>query len=204
MSQTEAERFESLTDWARMKASVITYPIARVLHRWGFHPNTITLLGLGLTVGVSVVVGLGYTRLGGVLLLLASSLDALDGALARVGGERSRFGAFLDSTLDRISEGALMCGLLVALYPRGSALEVYLIFATLLGSQLVSYTRARAEGVGYTCKTGLLTRVERVLLLGVGLIFNWIRPVLILLAVLSWFTVLQRIFYVYREARRDP
>jgi len=97
-----------------------------------------------------------------------------------------------------------MCGLLVALYPRGSALEVYLIFATLLGSQLVSYTRARAEGVGYTCKTGLLTRVERVLVLGVGLIFNWIRPVLILLAVLSWFTVLQRIFYVYREARRDP
>ena len=63
MSQTEAERFESLTDWARMKASVITYPIARVLHRWGFHPNTITLLGLGLTVGVSVVVGVG-TKVG--------------------------------------------------------------------------------------------------------------------------------------------
>ncbi|OQA11886.1 MAG: CDP-diacylglycerol--inositol 3-phosphatidyltransferase [Chloroflexi bacterium ADurb.Bin360] len=204
MKQREARKYESFTDWARTTASVITHPIARVLHRWGFHPNTITLIGLGLAIGVSILLASGYTRLGGALLLLTSSVDALDGALARVGGQRSRFGAFLDSTLDRISEGTLFFGLLVALYPRGSALEIYLIFATLLGSMMVSYTRARAEGLGYACKTGLLTRIERIILLGVCLIFGWIRPALILLAVLSWFTALQRISYVYREARKNP
>ncbi len=204
MNQVEPKRYESFTDWARTKASVITHPIARVLHRWGFHPNTITLIGLGLTLFVSVLLAMGHLQLGGALLLLTSSVDSLDGALARVGGQRSRFGAFLDSTLDRISEGSLMFGLLVALYPRGSALEVYLIFATLLGSMMVSYTRARAEGVGYACKTGLLTRIERIILLGIGLLFGWMRPVLIALAVLSWFTALQRMLYVYREARRNP
>lgn len=204
MNQAETKRYESFTDWARARASVITYPIARVLHKLGFHPNTITLVGLALAVCVAVVLGLGHTRLGGVLLLFTSSVDALDGALARVGGRRSRFGAFLDSTLDRISEGALLFGLLAALYPRGSALDVYLLFATLLGSVMVSYTRARAEGVGYACKTGVLTRIERIMLLGVGLLFNWITPTLIVLATLSWFTALQRILYVYREARREP
>ncbi|MBN1923009.1 MAG: CDP-alcohol phosphatidyltransferase family protein [Anaerolineae bacterium] len=204
MSQGETKEYETFTDWARSKGSIITYPIARVLHRWGVHPNTITLAGLGLAIGVSVLMAFGYTRLGGALLLLTSSVDALDGALARVGGQRSRFGAFLDSTLDRISEGVLMFGLLVALYPRDSALEVYLIFATLLGALMVSYTRARAEGLGYACKTGLLTRIERIILLGVCLLFDWIRPALILLAALSWFTALQRILYVYREARRNP
>ncbi|MDX9955162.1 MAG: CDP-alcohol phosphatidyltransferase family protein [Anaerolineae bacterium] len=204
MSQGEPKEYETFTDWARAKGSIITYPIARVLNRWGVHPNTITLSGLVLAIAVSVLIAFGYTRLGGALLLLTSSVDALDGALARVGGQRSRFGAFLDSTLDRISEGVLMFGLLVALYPRDSALEIYLIFATLLGAMMVSYTRARAEGLGYSCKTGLLTRIERIILLGVCLLFDWIRPALILLAALSWFTALQRIFYVYREARRNP
>lgn len=204
MSEAEIKPYETFTDWARARAAVITYPIARVLHKWGLHPNTVTLLGLGLAIGVSVVLALGYTRLGGALLLLTSSVDALDGALARVGGQRSRFGAFLDSSLDRISEGALLFGLLIALYPQGSALAVYALFITLLGSVMVSYTRARAEGVGYACKTGVLTRIERIVLLGVGLLFNVITPTLLVLAVLSWITVLQRILYVYRESRREP
>lgn len=204
MNPARPQRYESFTDWARAKASVITHPIARILHLWGIHPNTITLVGLGLAIGVSLLLASGNLRLGGALLLLTSSVDALDGALARIGGQRSRFGAFLDSTLDRISEGVLLFGLLVALYPRGAETEIYLIFATALGSQMVSYTRARAEGVGYACKTGLLTRIERVLVLGIGLLFGWIRPALVVLAVLSWVTALQRIFYVYREARRNP
>lgn len=204
MNQAKVKQYESFADWARKQASVITHPIARVLHKWGFHPNTITLVGLLLAAGVSVVLALGYTRLGGALLLLTSSVDALDGALARVGGQRSRFGAFLDSTLDRVSEGALLFGLLVTLYPRGSAVEVYLLFAVLLGSVMVSYTRARAEGLGYACKTGLLTRIERIILLGIGLLLDWVLPTLMVLAALSWFTALQRMLYVYREARRDP
>jgi len=98
----------------------------------------------------------------------------------------------------------LLCGLLVWALPRGSVLEIYLIFGVLLGSVMVSYTRARAEGVGYQCKVGLFTRVERVLVLALGLLLNWIRPMLIVMAVLTWITVIQRVWYVYRESRQDP
>lgn len=198
------ERSESITDWLRVQVSVITHPVARLLNKWGVHPNTVTILGALSTTVAAAVVATGRLTLGGWLLFLTSSFDMFDGALARVTGKKSRFGAFLDSTLDRISEGILLFGLLVWVLSGGLHLEVYLIFASLLGSVLVSYTRARAEGVGYECKTGLLTRVGRVILMGCGLIFGLVRPMLIVLAALSWVTVLQRIFSVYRQSRLNP
>jgi len=201
---THAKSYESFTDWARDKATVITHPIAAFLHRLGFHPNTITILGFVLSLVVAFVLSQGKLVLGGILLILFSSVDALDGALARVSGEKSRFGAFLDSTLDRLSEGSMLLGLLIWLLGTGASTEGVLIYVVMLGSVMVSYTRARAEGIGLACKTGLLTRMERVILLGIGLIAGWVLPVLILMAVLTWFTVGQRMIYVYRESRKIP
>ena len=204
MVNVEAKQYETFTDLLRDKASVITHPIARWLSKWNVHPNTITIAGFLLTAGAGMVLATGHLSWGGALLLLTSSTDALDGALARVTGKKSRFGAFLDSTIDRFSEGALLFGLLVWQLQVGHALEVYLIFLSLLGAVMVSYTRARAEGVGYACKVGMLTRAPRVFLLGVGLLLGLVRPTLILLAVLSWITVLQRILHVSRESRQIP
>ncbi len=203
MTTSREQARETLTDWARRQAQVITYPVARRLTRWGIHPNTITILGCLLTTAVGAVLATGRLRLGGLLLLAASSLDAFDGALARVSGEKSRFGAFLDSTLDRFSEGALFFGLLVAMVRQGEPGMAYLVFAAAIGSLMVSYVRARAEGVGYEgCKVGLLTRVERVILLGGGLALGLTAATLWVLAVGVWLTVAQRMAWVYRESRR--
>jgi CDP-diacylglycerol--glycerol-3-phosphate 3-phosphatidyltransferase len=205
MNDMKTERYATFTDWLRARAKVLTEPLARLLARLGLHPNTITLVGVLLSAASAAVLASGYIRLGGGLLLLTSSVDALDGTLARLTGRKSRFGAFLDSSLDRISDALLLFGLLVYLLSQGDAyLEIYLVFISLVGFIMVSYTRARAEGVGYECKTGILTRVERILVLGVGLLTGFVLPTLIVLAVGSWITVLQRILYVYRESRTTP
>ncbi len=204
MERSKVKQYDSLTDCLRAQATFITYPIARILERLGLHPNAVTLLGFLLNLVSGLILASGRLVLGGVFLLLASSVDSLDGALARVSGAKSRFGAFLDSTLDRLSEGALLFGLLFWLLRQNATLEIYLIFVILLGSVMVSYTRARAEGIGYDCKVGILTRLERVVVLGAGLIIGWIRPMLIVMAILTWITVFQRVWYVYRESRRNP
>lgn len=204
MGRLKAKRYDTLTDFLRAQATFITHPIARFLGKLGLHPNTVTLLGFFLNVGAGMILATGHLVLGGAFLLIASSVDSLDGALARVSGAKSRFGAFLDSTLDRLSESALLFGLLIWLVRQGATLEIYLIFLVLLGSVMVSYTRARAEGVGYDCKVGVLTRLERVAVFGVGLIIGWVRPTLIVMTVFTWFTVFQRVWHVYRESRRNP
>ncbi|HOU13522.1 MAG TPA: CDP-alcohol phosphatidyltransferase family protein [Anaerolineae bacterium] len=204
MERAKTKQYDSLTDYLRAQATVITHPIARLLEKLGMHPNTVTIIGLLLNIGAGAILAAGHLVWGGIFLLIASSVDSLDGALARVSGAKSRFGAFLDSTLDRISEGALFFGLLIWLVNRGLTLEIYLVYLIILGSVMVSYTRARAEGVGYDCKVGILTRLERVVVLGAGLIIGWVRPTLIVMAVFTWVTVFQRVFYVYRESRKNP
>jgi CDP-diacylglycerol---glycerol-3-phosphate 3-phosphatidyltransferase len=204
MEHLKAKQHDSLTDVLRTQAMVITHPIARFLDKLGLHPNTVTLLGFFCNVGAGLILSTGRLVWGGVFLLIASSVDSLDGALARVSGRKSRFGAFLDSTLDRLSESALLLGLLAWLLRQGAVLEAYLIFLVLLGSVMVSYTRARAEGVGYDCKVGLLTRLERVVMLSVGLMIGWVRPTLIVMAILTWITVFQRVWYVYQESCKNP
>ncbi len=191
-------------DWLRAQAAAVTHPVATGLAKLNIHPNTITIVGFVFNVVAGVIVGLGQPRIGGVVMLVASATDAFDGALARISGTQSRFGAFLDSTLDRFSEGAVLIGMLAWMLNRGDVFGVLATALTLLGSVMVSYTRARAEGVGYACKVGLLTRPMRVLLLGVALVTLWTQPILILLVALTWFTVMQRLVHVYRVSRLDP
>jgi CDP-diacylglycerol--glycerol-3-phosphate 3-phosphatidyltransferase len=196
-------RWDTFTDWARTQAGVILMPIARVMGRLGIHPNTITILGLLLQVGVGVVFGLGHIRLAGWLLLLVAPVDALDGALARALGKQSRFGAFLDSTLDRFSDAALILGLMVHYLYQGETTAVVLAFVALVGAIMVSYTRARAEAVGFDCKVGLVTRMERIVLIGALSAVGLPMVMLWALAVLSMVTVVQRVQHVYAVARQE-
>jgi CDP-diacylglycerol--glycerol-3-phosphate 3-phosphatidyltransferase len=147
-----------------------------------------------------VILARGHLSVGGFILLCTSAVDAFDGALARHTGLRSDFGAFLDSTVDRISDGALFFGLLLHLLAVDRPTDVALAVVALLGSVLVSYTRARAEGAGFSCKVGWLTRVPRIGVLGIGLAVGLTHVTLLLLALFSWLTVLQRVLHVYREA----
>jgi len=169
----------------------------------------LTLIGLGLMCVIGAVLATGNFALGGVLIVLAGIFDALDGSLARLTNRVTRFGAFLDSTTDRFAEGALFFGMLYAFVQRGMIWVVYVIFFALLGSLMVSYARARAEGIGVQCKEGLLTRFERIALLVIGLgatAFFGDAPLLIVLGVLALFTNLtaaQRMWLVYRATRDD-
>jgi len=178
-------------------------PIARAVGRLGIHPNTVTVLGMLLQIGVAVVYGLGYITLGGWLLLAVAPVDALDGALARALGKESRFGAFLDSTLDRISDAALILGLTVHYMSQGAQLEIALLLISLVAAMLVSYIRARAEAAGFPCKVGVLTRLERIVLIGVLSALGLPIVMIWALVLLSVFTVLQRIFYVYAVSRQE-
>jgi CDP-diacylglycerol---glycerol-3-phosphate 3-phosphatidyltransferase len=200
------KRESSMTvdDWLRAQAVGVVEPLARGMARLRLHPNTITILGFVLNAVAGTVLASGRVRLGAVVMLGASATDALDGALARATSQQSRFGAFLDSTLDRLSEGAVLLGLLAWWLQLQEDLGVLVAMLALLGSVMVSYTRARAEGVGYTCKVGLLTRPMRVILLGIGLLSPWPLPILVVVTALTWFTVAQRVAHVYRESRRNP
>ena len=196
-------RWDSLTDWARAQAKSVMAPIIRALGQVGVHPNVVTVLGFLLQVGVGVVFGLGHTRLGGLLLLTVGPVDALDGALARSLGQQSRFGAFLDSTLDRLSDAALILGLTAYYLREGETLAVVLSLTSLVAALMVSYTRARAESLGVTCKVGLLTRLERIVLIGTLSLVGLPLVMMWALAILSVVTVVQRILYVYLVSRRE-
>ena len=203
VEKRQRRRWDSLTDWARVQARGILMPIARVMGRLGIHPNTITLLGMLLQIGVAALFGLGHITLGGWLLLAVAPVDALDGALARALGKESRFGAFLDSTLDRVSDAALILGLAAHYIDQEAHLEVALLLTSLVAAMMVSYIRARAEAMGLPCKVGVLTRMERIILIGVLSAIGWPTVMIWALAVLSVFTVFQRIFYVYAVSRQE-
>jgi len=202
-NQPEKIRSASFSDWARTWGSRLLAPIATLLARMGFTPNALTLLGLALTLGVAVVLALGHTRLGGWLFLLAGAFDALDGTLARQTNRKTRFGAFLDSTCDRYADAVILMGMMIPFLRSGQHTPVILAVASIIGSVLVSYTRARAEGLGLECKVGLLTRLERFLLIAAALILDQVTPALWVLAVLSNFTAIQRTVHVWRITREN-
>lgn len=195
-----------ISDWARKTFRGVLEAIARVFQRMGLTPNHLTIIGLVLQGIVGAVLALGYLPLGGVLLILFSAFDAVDGTLARLTGSSTKFGSFLDSTIDRYAEGLTLGGLAIYFTWNPGQVEVILVFATLVGSFLVSYTRAKAESLDLDCKVGILTRAERVLLLAIGLIFYQWQPfaalppfltwVLLVMAILSNVTAVQRILYV--------
>ncbi len=191
----------TLSDRMRRYGKSILDPTARALARTGVTPNALTLVGFLLNVGVAAVLAAGHIRLGGLLLVLAAGFDALDGTLARVTGQQSTFGAFFDSTMDRFSEAAVYGGLLFNFLDNGGRIEIVLIYAVIVGSLMVSYARARAEGLDLECKVGLLTRFERMTVLAIGLVLGLLTPALWVIAILANLTAVQRIIYVYRTSR---
>lgn len=165
-------------------------------------PNTITLIGFVITAVASVV--LVYDLLlGGVLILVGGFFDMLDGATARLRKTATSFGAFLDSTLDRYSDGFMFTAISIYFYLEANLIGSALSIGALIGAMLVSYTRARAEGLGIKCHVGVMERPERVLLTAFGCLTGWLMPVIVAMFVLNNFTALQRILHVYVSTKHD-
>ncbi|HFC98571.1 MAG TPA: CDP-alcohol phosphatidyltransferase family protein, partial [Thermosulfurimonas dismutans] len=183
----------TFTERVKARSEPFFLPLVRLLSRLRVHPSTVSVVGFIGVVLTGVILALGHLRMGGLLLALFGPLDAVDGMLARKTNQVSTFGAFLDSTLDRYAEIALFLGLIYYFLRLGNQWGVILCLLTLTGSLMVSYTRARAEGLGLSCKVGLFTRFERLLVLTVGLVFGGLIPILVLLSLLTHFTALQRI-----------
>lgn len=188
----------------QFRAAVLRYvelPGARFLRFLGFTPNAVTLLGFGFAVAAACLVGFGWLVAGGAVFLAGSGLDLMDGALARLTGKVSPFGALLDSVFDRLGEAALFLGLAVHAI-RGDFSDNYSLFfvtvilLALIFSQGVSYLRARGEGLGAFTRAGIMTRPERVVLLAAGLLSGQIQWFLLAIAVVSFFTLFQRLFTI--------
>jgi CDP-diacylglycerol--glycerol-3-phosphate 3-phosphatidyltransferase len=182
--------------------------------RLGVNPYMLTLVGLLLSIFTAVVIAQGFLVAGGLLVLFAGIFDMLDGAMARVRNTATTFGAFFDSTLDRYSESIILFGLLyyaiqrpglhdfVWPFPHEQAWMIGLIYIAVIGSLMVSYTKARAEGLGLECKTGLLARPERVVILAIGLLSGTYILALAILAFFSQVTTIERIVHVWRTTSR--
>lgn len=174
------------------------------LSRIGMTANMATLIGFLLNAGVAAVIATGHPRLGGVLLLLASAFDMVDGAIARSTGSTSKFGGFFDSTLDRYSEIVVYVGLLIWLNTGSDDhLGSLLILIACSGALMISYARARAEAIGYGASVGLVARPERVILLAACLIINQPLWALWILAILTHVTAIWRIVHVWRATQAD-
>jgi CDP-diacylglycerol--glycerol-3-phosphate 3-phosphatidyltransferase len=177
-----------------------TDPLARLLLRFRLRPNHLTVLGLGVSLLAGLAFALGRVRWAGGLLILASLFDLFDGSLARVSGQVTPFGAFLDSVIDRYSDLLVLLGVLFLFIRAGRIGEILLTMATLIGTVMVSYTKARAQAIGVACDVGLMERPERQLCLIAGAVFHLLTPALWVLAVLVNVTALQRILFARRVA----
>ena len=173
-------------------------------------PNAISLTGLALNVVAAVLVTQRLFFLAGLAFILGSVMDALDGRYSRMSGKGTPFGAFLDSTIDRVEEGIVLTAVAAYFAARGDELAVAAVVVSVVGSLMVSYTRARAEALGVECKVGLATRAVRVVILSAGLVlakgaglgdFSLLAPAIYALALLTTFTVLQRVVHVRRQLR---
>lgn len=189
---------KALQAWARG----IARRAAQIFVRTPITPNMLTLFGLVLNIVVATLLATGHLVAGGVMIIVAGLFDMLDGALAKITNRVSAFGAFLDSVVDRYSEAVVLLGLLLYYYQQLSiqrVTEVVLIYAILFGSVMISYTRARAEGLNIKNEVGLMARPERIILLAVGLLFNTVLliPVLWVLAIGTQITAIQRIVHVW-------
>jgi CDP-diacylglycerol--glycerol-3-phosphate 3-phosphatidyltransferase len=190
----------SLSSWARRRSASIIDPIARCLAGLGIRPNFLTVVGFVVSLVAGFAVAKGKLWAGGWLFLVSGLFDALDGSVARITGNESSFGAFLDSFLDRYSEAALLFGILFWSTFQGRHALVLLVFVTLTGSIMVSYARARAEGLNIPCKVGFFTRLERFVVLAMMLLTGQLLVGLSILALLTNMTALQRMFHVYKKS----
>ena len=217
--------FVLLSEKNRERYLRVIRPIGNFFARLGIHPNILSISGLILSIVSGIIYSMGYFLWGGCVLIFAGTCDVLDGLLARQTGKVSRFGAFFDSTLDRFGEvfifmglawhfsggEAVLSGVLGGASRHQSPLAVIFIIMAIAGSFMVSYTRARAEGLGVECKVGLMQRPERITLLILGSLLAGIPVVgivimkvtLLVLAILTNVTALQRMIYVKRALIRE-
>jgi CDP-diacylglycerol---glycerol-3-phosphate 3-phosphatidyltransferase len=176
-------------------------------------PNMLTLFGLLITAVGALLVAMGDLLIGGVVLAFAGLFDIFDGALARASGKVYRYGAFLDSTVDRYSEGVVYLGILIYFLNQHDGLRPIIVLIALAGSYLVSYVRARAQSLGFTCDVGILARPERVVIIVAGLLLEalglriggWtpLTVALVILAVGTNFTAVQRVWVVWQQNRAE-
>ena len=203
MDRVENKSRLTFTDQMRVRFKGLLDAIGRLLNRIGLMPNTMTILGLiGNSVG-AILLATGNMLWGGLLILAMGPVDALDGTMARLRGEPSEFGAFVDSVTDRYSELIIFGGLLFFYSQKGDWLGALLAFAAAGGSVLVSYVRARAQALGYDTKVGILTRMERYLVLAPSLVLNIPMIGLWIIAIFANITALQRIWDIRQKTRNS-
>ena len=198
---------DNLEGMRRGLGKYFTEPIVTVLVKTHLTPNAVTCLGLLITIAAAVLISLNHAFAAGFVVLFAGLFDMLDGALARRTNKVTKFGGVLDSTLDRVSEAAVLIGIAVLYANRHSTWGVALAGITLISSQLVSYVRAKAEALNINCEIGIFTRPERVVILSVGLLLSKFDNVLLIalaiIAALSFFTAGQRLFFVRKKIKSD-
>lgn len=209
MKQVQAEIQEkpTLTDFLRAKTQFIIDPIVTFMARYRFSPDTLTVLGMLFHFFYAWLIANGQMAWASVSMFFLVPLDALDGSLARkLGREQGGFGAFLDSTLDRLAEIVLFGGFIVYYANFGNGWMLAITYLAITGSIMVSYTRARAESLGLNAKIGVLSRVERYAVLMFFLVINQPHIGLIILAVFTYFTAFQRMYHVWKQTRplSDP
>jgi CDP-diacylglycerol--glycerol-3-phosphate 3-phosphatidyltransferase len=178
-------------------------PIAQVLLRAHVRPNHLTVVGLGVSILAACALAGGRLRVCAVLLALAGLFDFFDGSLARLANRVSAFGAFLDSVVDRYSDLVVLLGAVLYYERQADATGVLLTLITLVGTVMVSYTKARAQSVGLPCEIGLMERPERLIVQIAGAAFNLLTPAMVVLAVLTNLTAVQRILHTRRTSRED-
>jgi len=176
-------------------------PLSPVLKKIGIHPNILTVTGFFITVLAALVIPHNI-KLGGLLILIGGLFDMLDGIVARINNKITRFGAFLDSVLDRYFDAFLFLSIAWYLTGKGNHTGAFLSLGTMLGAFLISYARARAEGLGESCHTGIMERPERIILLIFATITGLLIPILWLMLVLTHITVVQRIYHVWKLMNR--
>ena len=177
-------------------------PLERIARKIPLNPNTLSIIGFIITIFACYILSFNLLT-GGVLILFGGVFDVLDGVVARINNKTTRFGAFLDSVLDRYSDAFILLAIAYNLEKASDRTGVVLCLGTLLGSFLISYSRARAEGIGEECKHGLMERPERIILISIGAISGFIIPALWVLVMLTNFTVMQRIYYVWTATNNE-
>ena len=187
----------------RSLLSPIVDGIARVFVKLGFSPSGLTVIGVLVACVAAALIARGMLAAGGVVVLVAGIFDLFDGAVARMTNRATKFGALFDSVMDRVSEAVVLLGLLWFYLDDGEQLGAVLVYVSIVGSTMVSYVRARAEGLGIECKGGLMQRPERVASLGIGIIVGqwWEPAVLIVLGVIAVLTVVTTVQRVVEAAR---
>jgi len=179
----------------------LTETPVNLIAKTGVSPNTLTIIGFMLSAIAAVLVARGLFIAAGVTILVAGLFDMLDGALARKTNRTTRFGAFLDSLLDRLSEGLLFLAIIFNFAKTGQTNYILIGAATLLVTQLVSYSRARAEAIGIDCEVGFFTRAERVIVLAIGFLINQLEIILVIILIFSLISLIQRIITTLRKTK---